>query len=70
MSKDWTHVEEAIDIVNWVLSLCMVDRLSMEKQPFKIIVLPGWIFSGFHLPYEFENTQVSKTVKIMSVSIT
>lgn len=47
MPKDWPHVEEAIEIVNWVLSLCMVDRLSMEKQPFKIIVLPGWIFLRF-----------------------
>ena len=47
MPKDWPHVEEAIDIVNWVLRLCMVDRLSVEKQPFKIIVLPGWIVLGF-----------------------
>jgi hypothetical protein len=47
MCKDWPHVEEAIEMVTWVLSLCMVDRLSMEKQPFKIIVLPGWIFPGF-----------------------
>jgi hypothetical protein len=38
--KDWPDVEEAIEIVNWVLSLCMVDRLSMEKQILKIIVLP------------------------------
>ena len=35
MPKDWSHVEEAIELVNWVLSLCMVDRLSLEKQPFK-----------------------------------
>jgi hypothetical protein len=47
MPKDWSHVEEAIEIVNRVLCLCMVDRLSMEKQPFKIIVLPGWISVGF-----------------------
>ena len=26
---------EAIGIVNWVISLCMVDRLSMEKQAFQ-----------------------------------
>jgi hypothetical protein len=51
MPKDWLHVEEAIALVNWVLSLCIVDRFSMEKQPFKIIVIPGWILLGF-LPYE------------------
>ena len=47
MPKDWSHVVEAIELVNWVLSLCIEDRLSMEKQPFKIIVPAGWIFSGF-----------------------
>ena len=45
MPKDWPHAEGAIDYVNWILS--MVDRLSMEKQPLKIIVLPGWIFLWF-----------------------
>ena len=47
MPKDWPHVEEAIEIVNWVLSLCMEDRLSMEKQPFTNIVLSGRIFLRF-----------------------
>ena len=37
MPKDWPHVVEAIGIVNWVISLCMVDRLSMVKQPFQNI---------------------------------
>jgi hypothetical protein len=32
MPKDWPHVVEAIGIVNCFISLCMVDRLSMEKQ--------------------------------------
>ena len=35
MPKDWSHVEEAIEIVNWVLSHCMVDRISMEKTAFQ-----------------------------------
>jgi hypothetical protein len=44
MPKDWSHVEEAIEVMNWAPSFCMMDGLSMEKQSFKIIVLPGWIF--------------------------
>jgi hypothetical protein len=47
MPKDWPQVVEATEIVNCVISLCMVDRLSMEKRHIKIIALPGWIFLRF-----------------------
>ena len=54
MPKDWPHVVKAIGIVNWVISLCMVDRLSMEtfwkilrkNGPIKILHLYAWCLWG------------------------
>jgi hypothetical protein len=44
---------EGIEIVNCIISLCMVHRLSMEKRLFKIIALPGWSSQVFacHICY-------------------
>ena len=59
MPKNWLHVEEAIELVNWVLSLCMGPKSFNGKTTFQNNSTSWLDFPQvFNLPYQFFYTPI------------
>ena len=52
MSKDWSHLVEAIGKGIWVLSFEMEDRLAMENSTFRITAISWLDFPSICLLYQ------------------